>query len=71
MNRGFSVVVLSLAVSLLASGCAHVPAYQRGRLAHRTMLPDFGESAGRAHFQAISEGAAGGEATPASGCGCN
>lgn len=59
------VVVFSLC------GCAHVPAYDRGKLAHPTMAPDYADSVARAHVQAIGEGAMGGSSGPASGCGCN
>jgi hypothetical protein len=68
MHRAWAIFVLSL---IGAGGCAHVPAYERGRLAHRTMAPGYADSAGRAHLQTISEGAAGGDQAPASGCGCN
>lgn len=63
--------LLALFAFVAAAGCAHVPAYDRGRLAHPTMLPEYAQSAGRAHMQVVQEGASGGEANPASGCGCN
>jgi hypothetical protein len=64
-------VPILLLIVLGEAGCAHVPAYDRGRLAHPTMAPGYSQSAGRAHMQLVHEGAAGGEANPASGCGCN
>ena len=52
-------------------GCARVPAYQRGALAHPTML--LGSLAGpaEAHIYAIQEGATGGGSGAEGGCGCN
>jgi hypothetical protein len=54
-----------------ASGCTTVAAYERGRLAHPTMVPSDGSSAAREHVYAIQEGAMGGSLGVASGCGCN
>lgn len=52
------------------AGCANVAPWERSKLAHPSMAePD--ESPGRAHLLAVQEGASGGEATLASGCGCN
>jgi hypothetical protein len=62
-----------LAVFLMSgvSGCARVPAYQRGRLAHPTMLlVDFAGPA-ESHVYAIQEGAIGGGSGAEGGCGCN
>jgi hypothetical protein len=70
--RASLLPALIVLVGLIGTaGCAHVPAYDRGKLAHPTMLPDYSHSAGRAHMQVVQEGATGGEANPASGCGCN
>jgi hypothetical protein len=66
--RGF-VVVGSLFI--VVSGCAQVPAYARGRLAHETMQPSYVTSPGIAHVRAVQEGATGGDASASSGCGCN
>ncbi len=66
---------LSWTVGLLATlatcGCAHVAAYERGKLAHPTMEPSDGSSVAREHVYAIHEGAMGGTIGAASGCGCN
>jgi hypothetical protein len=71
-HRPMRASLLPVLVALaFAAGCAHVPAYDRGRLAHPTMLPEYSQSAGRAHMQVVQEGATGGDANPASGCGCN
>ena len=59
---------------LLASGvvsCAHVPAYDRARLAHPTMQTGYTDSPGVAHMRAVHEGATGGDVSASSGCGCN
>ena len=58
-------------VLLAGAGCAEVAVYERGRLAHPTMKPDEGASAGREHVYAIHEGAMGGHVGASSGCGCN
>lgn len=62
--------VLLVLVSTL-SGCAHVAAYERGKLAHPTMAPSDGTSVAREHVYAIQEGPMGGSVGAASGCGCN
>ncbi|MDB4983106.1 MAG: hypothetical protein JWM82_3858 [Myxococcales bacterium] len=66
----FAIVVGSLGV-VGFGGCARLKPYQRGRLAHPTML--LGETAGpgEAHVYAIQEGAVGGGAAVEGGCGCN
>jgi hypothetical protein len=53
------------------AGCVRLKPYQRGRLAHPTML--LGETAGpgEAHVYAIHEGAVGGGSAVEGGCGCN
>ena len=63
-------LAVALLVALLA-GCTHVAPYQRGRLAHPTMVA--GEQGGpaMAHVHAVHEGAAGGGDVAESGCGCN
>jgi hypothetical protein len=53
------------------SGCANVAAYERGKLAHPTMVPSDGTSVAREHVYAVQEGAMGGTMGAASGCGCN
>ena len=64
------LVFLGLSVALASTGCTHVNAYQRGKLAHRTMTT---EASGPAieHVYAVQEGAVGGGAAAESGCGCN
>ncbi len=61
---------LWLLVALALGACQHVAPYQRAKLAHPTMVDDFG-SVGAAHVVAIHEGASGGGAAGEAGCGCN
>ncbi|HMR09660.1 MAG TPA: DUF4266 domain-containing protein [Polyangiaceae bacterium] len=63
-------LVLLAAVCMLPA-CTPVASYERGRLAHPTMDPSTQTGPGRAHLHAVQEGAAGGSATRAGGCGCN
>ncbi len=63
---------IAFAVALLAAGgCARVPPYQRGRLAHPTMLLGATGGAAESHVYAIHEGAVGGGTGAEGGCGCN
>jgi hypothetical protein len=59
-----------VALAWLTPACTHVAPYERGRLAHPTMTQPV-ESAAAEHVHAVHEGAAGGGAVGASGCGCN
>ncbi|HVY31934.1 MAG TPA: DUF4266 domain-containing protein [Polyangiaceae bacterium] len=52
-------------------GCVTVKSYERGKLAHPTMQPDYAQSPARDHLRDIQEGARGGSLGVASGCGCN
>ncbi|HVU02777.1 MAG TPA: DUF4266 domain-containing protein [Polyangiaceae bacterium] len=61
----------ALGISVVVSACAHVPAYDRGKLAHPTMQAGYEESPGVLHMRAVQEGATGGEVNASSGCGCN
>jgi Domain of unknown function (DUF4266) len=62
---------LALVICVGSIGCARLKPYQRGRLAHPTML--LGETAGpgESHVYAIQEGAVGGGSAVEGGCGCN
>ena len=65
-------VLLALALAGAAvSGCARLAPYQRGRLAHPTMLLQELATPGEAHVYAIQEGAVGGGSAVEGGCGCN
>ncbi|MEO8181485.1 MAG: DUF4266 domain-containing protein [Deltaproteobacteria bacterium] len=63
---------LSTRVLIVASaGCASIKPYERGKLAHPTMLLGDLSRAGPAHVYAIHEGAVGGDSGAKGGCGCN
>ena len=66
-----TLAVAIVVCALGGVGCARLKPYQRGRLAHPTML--LGETAGpgESHVYAIQEGAVGGGAAVEGGCGCN
>ena len=53
------------------AGCASLKPYERGKLAHPTMLLGDLSRAGPAHVYAIHEGAVGGDSGAKGGCGCN
>jgi hypothetical protein len=60
-----------LTALFLATGCAGVAPYERGRLAHPTMTTSDLAGAGESHVRAVQEGAAGGGFEAGGGCGCN
>ena len=63
--------IVGLALFVLSTAaCTHVAPYDRGRLAHPTMIQGI-ESAAAGHLHAVQEGAAGGGSVAESGCGCN
>jgi hypothetical protein len=63
---------LAMAVILGAStGCTTVAPYERGKLAHPTMVASDMAGYGESHLRAIHEGAIGGNGGTGSGCGCN
>jgi hypothetical protein len=73
-NRLFGVAKKALGAGLTAlviAGCAHVPPWDRGRLAHPTMTAEEINLGLDAHVRAVSEGAAGGISGGGGGCGCN
>ena len=66
------VTVAVMAVALAAStGCTTVAPYERGKLAHPTMVASDMTGFGESHLRAIHEGATGGSGGTGSGCGCN
>lgn len=70
MTRPLRAMMLMIIITSV-SGCARVLPYQRGRLAHPTMLlVDFAGPA-EAHVYAVHEGAVGGGQGAEGGCGCN
>lgn len=67
-----NLVALTLILALApAAGCATVPAYDRGLLAHRSMMPADLAPPSEAHVRSVHEGAVGGGFTAGGGCGCN
>ena len=66
------LVGVAMAAALAGStGCATVAPYERGKLAHPTMIASDMTGYGEAHVRAIHEGATGGNGGTGSGCGCN
>jgi hypothetical protein len=63
--------LLALCTVYVLEGCTHVPAYQRGLLAHPTMAADPIEGPAHQHMYSVHEGAVGGRGVSESGCGCN
>lgn len=60
-----------LAVLAGSVGCVKVAPYERGTLAHPTMVPDDVAIGIDEHVRAVSEGASGGLSGAGGGCGCN
>jgi hypothetical protein len=67
-SLSFGLVLLLLAV---VSGCSHVHAYERGKLAHPSMAPASLVGPGEEHMYSVHEGATGGDTAGGGGCGCN
>ena len=63
--------ILVVALVGASGGCAHLKPYERGRLAHPTMLLGDMARPGAAHVYSIREGANGGGSGAEGGCGCN
>ena len=70
MKSKLAALVLLVVVSG-GLGCANLKPYERGKLAHPTMLLTDTARAGAAHVYAIQEGAVGGGSGAEGGCGCN
>ena len=69
---GRLVVGLVAATALaMSTGCTTVAPYERGKLAHPTMVASDMTGFGESHLRAIHEGATGGSGGTGSGCGCN
>ena len=67
----YKLCVVVVLVTVSGGGCAQLKPYQRGKLAHSTMLLSDTVRAGAAHVYAIQEGAVGGGSGAEGGCGCN
>jgi hypothetical protein len=61
---------LMIALLLATTACTHVAPYQRGKLAHHTMVDD-PTGVAQEHVYAVQEGAVGGSGAGGGGCGCN
>ena len=59
------------ALAALGGGCAELPAYERGQLAHPTMTTSDLARSSEEHTRAVHEGATGGGFSAGGGCGCN
>ncbi len=67
-----STRAISIAILLMTlSSCTHVKPWERGKLAHPTMVQSNFAGPAEEHVYAVQEGAAGGGAAAESGCGCN
>jgi hypothetical protein len=65
-------LALAAVLALLPlGGCARLKPWERGKLAHATMLLGDDARPGEAHVYAIHEGAMGGSSSVEGGCGCN
>jgi hypothetical protein len=71
MKTSFVKALVLVAVAVSASACTHVKPWERGKLAHPTMVQSSFAGAAEEHVYAVQEGAAGGGAAAESGCGCN
>jgi hypothetical protein len=69
--RRWPIAALFLLVTMGSTGCGHVAAYQRERLAHPTMQLGEMTNPAESHVNAVHEGATGGAVGASSGCGCN
>lgn len=67
------LVAATIAVGLLAGGCATVEPWQRGNLADYTMVPDRDSlnNAMTEHIYFSREASNGGRGVGGGGCGCN
>jgi hypothetical protein len=73
LRLSLRIVVLALASSLFLSlaACTHVRPWERGKLAHPTMVGPNLPGVAEEHVYSVQEGAIGGGASAESGCGCN
>lgn len=64
------LLLITLAAFSLTA-CTHVRPWERGKLAHPTMVGPNLPGPAEEHVYAVQEGAVGGTASAESGCGCN
>ena len=65
------LVFTCIFASIGSTACVHVPAYDRGALAHPTMTPLDLARPGEEHARDVQEGSTGGGLAAGGGCGCN
>jgi hypothetical protein len=70
LSRVVGVVGLVL-LSAWLTACTHVRPWERGKLAHPTMVGPNLPGVAEEHVYSVQEGAVGGGASAESGCGCN
>jgi hypothetical protein len=70
IRMSFVLRAIVLGAALSSTACVHVQPWQRGKLAHHTMVNDVSGPA-EGHVYAVQEGTTGGGAAAESGCGCN
>ncbi len=66
-----SVACCAIFALVSSAACSHVAPYERGALAHSTMVAGGLEGPASSHVHAVHEGAVGGGSVAESGCGCN
>jgi hypothetical protein len=71
MTRPLRALIIACALLATSAGCARLQPWERGRLAHPTMLLGDQARPVEAHVYAIQEGAVGGGSAAEGGCGCN
>ncbi len=73
VRTGIAAIVIGLALTFGAAGCARVKPYQRENLARRSMERDRGRGETRfeQHARGSREGSDGGSGEAGGGCGCN
>ena len=64
-------LLLALLLPVVATACAGVPVYDRGRIAHPSMTTSDLARPSEEHARAVQEGAIGGGFEVGGGCGCN
>ena len=69
--RHCMALVALVVVSTSLAACTHVRPWERGKLAHPTMVGPNLPGVAEEHVYSVQEGATGGGASAESGCGCN
>ena len=60
-----------IAIATSSAACTSVRPWERGKLAHHTMVTSSFAGPAEEHVYAVHEGAVGGGGSAESGCGCN